>query len=519
MTLKQKSIIISIGTSIVFTLLFSGSVYQAIITQFQRIEDQRVGRNIRRVSAVLDDRFAQLSSKLTDWSNWDDTYKFIQDGNNEYVVSNLIPESFKNIGVDESLFINKEGGLVASIISIDEEHPDDKFPADLYVSFATGSALLNIKDQGHNQGLLKTEDGLLLFVVREVYKSDSTGNSQGYVVFARYLDDAILNSVKDLTQFEATMHLWDDPSTPPDYQDIKEKYLASGVMSLTKTISENTIAGYLIIKDIYGAPQAIVRTDIERDIFLQGKATVNTMAIIIAILSILVAAINYWLLTGTVLRKISLMAYDVENLGKTSLSTDRLQISKGTDEVDTLRTKINEMLNSLDESKSKLTDKEQFIEQVMANLSIGISVNKVSTGEAIYMNNAFQNIYGWTKEDITSVETFFNKVYPDPSYRQTIQDRVMNDINSGDINRMHWEGLEIVKKDGEKRYIDARNVPLLNQDLMVSTVVDVTDRFIKDQKREEYAKDLERLNQAMVDRELRMINLKQQLAEATANKS
>ena len=142
MTLKQKSLLISLGTTITFLLIVIAVVYRIIAVQFQQLENQRTERNIRRISAVLDDRFAQLASKLTDWTNWDDTYYFLQDTNKQYIESNLIPESFHNIGVDEALFINKEGDLVASILSTNEHEPD--FPENLYSYFATGSALLKM---------------------------------------------------------------------------------------------------------------------------------------------------------------------------------------------------------------------------------------------------------------------------------------------------------------------------------------------------------------------------------------
>ncbi len=40
---------------------------------------------------------------------------------------------------------------------------------------------------------------------------------------------------------------------------------------------------------------------------------------------------------------------------------------------------------------------------------------------------------------------------------------------------MHWENINVTKKDGSKRIINAVNIPLIEQNTMVSTVVDITE--------------------------------------------
>ena len=39
---------------------------------------------------------------------------------------------------------------------------------------------------------------------------------------------------------------------------------------------------------------------------------------------------------------------------------------------------------------------------------------------------------------------------------------------------MYWNNVIITTKTGEKRIVNAKNIPLLDQDLMISTVTDVT---------------------------------------------
>jgi PAS domain S-box-containing protein len=115
---------------------------------------------------------------------------------------------------------------------------------------------------------------------------------------------------------------------------------------------------------------------------------------------------------------------------------------------------------------------------VIDNLPIGLALNSISTGKQLYVNKQFTEIYGWPDEDIVDVPTFFKNVYPDPDYRKWVIDTVTIDMASGDPARMIWDNMMVTTKTGEKRYIYARNIPLPDQDLMVSTVRDITDRTV-----------------------------------------
>lgn len=41
---------------------------------------------------------------------------------------------------------------------------------------------------------------------------------------------------------------------------------------------------------------------------------------------------------------------------------------------------------------------------------------------------------------------------------------------------MQWSEVKITTKEGKTKYVDAKNIPITEQDLMISTVTDVTDK-------------------------------------------
>ncbi|HET8865772.1 MAG TPA: PAS domain S-box protein, partial [Gracilimonas sp.] len=127
-----------------------------------------------------------------------------------------------------------------------------------------------------------------------------------------------------------------------------------------------------------------------------------------------------------------------------------------------------------EEFQIKLKHRNDFIETTLENLPIGVAVNLMDSGEATLMNSKFSEIYGWPKEVITNVESFFKNVYPDENYRRKIVEMTTADIASENIDRMQWNGIRITTQSGEERIINAKNIPVYDQNLMISTVVDVT---------------------------------------------
>ena len=133
--------------------------------------------------------------------------------------------------------------------------------------------------------------------------------------------------------------------------------------------------------------------------------------------------------------------------------------------------------------EEQLRNQNRFIQTILDNLPIGLAVNHFDEGTATYTNKRFEEIYGWPAEELKDTETFYEKVYPDPAYRKKIQAQVLADIESGDLERMHWENIEVTGKDGSKRIVSASNIPLFEQNIMISTVQDVTERKRAEEER------------------------------------
>jgi len=128
------------------------------------------------------------------------------------------------------------------------------------------------------------------------------------------------------------------------------------------------------------------------------------------------------------------------------------------------------------ESEEELRKRNEFIETILDNLPIGLAVHTISDGVVHYMNSEFTKIYGWPDHALKSFDAFFDHVYPDPKYRKVIKKRVTKDIASRDPSKMIWKNVLPVTQSGESRVVIAANIPLFEQDLMIATAQDVTEK-------------------------------------------
>lgn len=152
-----------------------------------------------------------------------------------------------------------------------------------------------------------------------------------------------------------------------------------------------------------------------------------------------------------------------------------------TQDTSVLARAINAMLQTIRRNLNELQKQNTYIQTILDNVPLGIAVNKFDKGTATYMNKQFEKIYGWPREELFDIENFFEKVYPDAKYREEIQSRIVKDIQSGDPSKMHWEEIEITTQSEGKRIVNVQNIPLIEQNLMISTVQDVTEK-IKSQR-------------------------------------
>ena len=202
-----------------------------------------------------------------------------------------------------------------------------------------------------------------------------------------------------------------------------------------------------------------------------------------------------WISKAVLMNDIRMKTMTVEKMQHT-LSEMQKKLAAVKAENDTLRRALESLIEKTGlmttkditdrkQSEALLQKREGFTWAVLDNLPIGLSINTVDDSvDFTYMNDNFPGMYRTTRKALQGGGSFWEVIYEDPVFREEIRQKVLEDCASGDPERMQWDDVPFTR-NGETFYICARNIPLPDEKMMISTVWDVTKRNRIEEKRKQ----------------------------------
>ena len=138
-----------------------------------------------------------------------------------------------------------------------------------------------------------------------------------------------------------------------------------------------------------------------------------------------------------------------------------------------------------------LEQRNKFIETILNNLPIGIVVSEIDSGTATFINEEIEEILGWKKYQITGFESLLEKFSDDSGKKIRFQAKLKSDLNTKKPKNLFWEFLEATTKSGDKKYLSIKCIPLYDQNLLITTLQDITDRILADNQIQSSLKEKE----------------------------
>lgn len=393
MTLHLKSLLMAAACLLFLVLLLCGLAHWTVqrgfarvaaqsLAAFEALEQDEVRVNVRRVQDALAARLKMLADLSGDWAEWDDTCVFIQDGNEAYRRSNLVPEGLKNLGVNAMLFVNPNGHLVAAV----GYDPETRRPADVPASVldlaGPASSLWRLSAPGDQAtGLVMLPEAPALTLVRPIVSSKGEGPVRGTLMVVRFLDSLEIASLGEVTHLAVSVRRQDEAhQTPEDAHLLAQFSRAEPVV--VRALSEARIAGYAPVADIHGKPVLLLRVVTDRHVYQRGVQTLDAMErknrdtlwLLMATFVLsgtFVGGGMLVILERSLLSRLSDVDQQVAQIGRRGDFGGRLS-SRGNDELTHTVMGINEMLDALGASHRLLEQREREMALVLANVPTGL---------------------------------------------------------------------------------------------------------------------------------------------------
>lgn len=233
------------------------------------LEQANTLNDVERLQNVVYAEQRYLDKMVQDWSCWDDTYRFIDDRNQEYINVNLQNQTLAGLKVNVMLFVNETGSLVYSK-SIDINTEKEKPVPEELIKLVESGKLSTKTEHDVIRGYVLLDENPIYISCHPILTTRYEGPVKGTLIFGRYFDSDLLYYFKESVSSSILMYRADE-GMPSDLQERFQNFSEFPDRAIVKPLSEEIIAGYFGLMDISGQPALIMRTDFSRDLYLNSK--------------------------------------------------------------------------------------------------------------------------------------------------------------------------------------------------------------------------------------------------------
>ncbi|WP_229392366.1 CHASE4 domain-containing protein [Methanosarcina sp. DH2] len=353
--ISEKVLIITLLIFAVLTASFTFT-HNMQLSNFLELEQVDTTENVERVQNAVSARQGYINYVVQDWACWDDTYQFIEDGNQQYIDVDLQNETLAGIRINVMLFVNDSGDLVYAK-SVDVNSAEEKpVPQGLLKMIEDGTLLTKGEDDLIS-GIVLLDEGPMLIACHPILTTKYEGPSKGTLIFGRFFDNFLLESFKDVTRSSLSMYRTDQ-EMPPDFQKEFRKFSETPDKILVEPLSKDRVAGYFELRDISGQPALIVRADFPRELYLHGERTLNYMYLFLLFTGLLTGiGVKFAFDRLFISRLVEIDDFVTKVRSEKDLSK-RLSL-KDNDELYRLSREINGMLNEIYLAEQELKAQER----------------------------------------------------------------------------------------------------------------------------------------------------------------
>jgi two-component system, NtrC family, sensor kinase len=392
-----------IGVALVGAL---GAIYAIastiLLNSFAQVEQQQVQENVAQATDAVNNELKLLANNLSDYATWDDTYLFVQGKTPSFCETDIIDVTFVS-GNFNFVAIARSTGQVLCSKGFDLTQKKKVPFVESLRSYLTATDLLlkNPNPKSQRQGFLKLPEGLLIVASSPVMTSESKGTILGSMIVGQYLNLVRVEKLSQSTRLSLTVQPIDELPLSADFQTARLALSQKNTTFVTP-LNQDFIAGYTLLKDIYGKPVALLQVKTPRTVYQQGVLSLKYLGVSLLLLGGAAGGV-IWLLLNRIVESFR----ERDRLEQSLIQEATLRQSEAK-----YRAKAEELehtLQTLQQAQAHLIQSEKMS-----------SLGQLVAGIAHEINNPVNFIHGNIThlknhvQDLMELVNLYQKHYPTP---------------------------------------------------------------------------------------------------------
>lgn len=322
---------LAMGVFIILLFLF---IRPLLLNDAKNMDAESLKIDTVRVSNYIESETDDLQRLNRDWAVWDDTYRFVQDQNQQYIDSNIMLETFENNAINLMMYFDADRQLVYSSAYDLEDGEELDFSSSPI--FTEGNEYI-FEDTEESVILEHEEFGSILTVSEAILTSQEEGPSAGVLVMGKILNEAFFEAMERDLAIDVGILTGEQAvaDVEPDFVEENKEFISSTV----------PISGNLALE-----------VKKERKYYNEKLKSMNDLFLALSLATLLLVFFVYYLLDLFVLSRISFLSGQLQDIDfdrPNSLKIEKLK--DGKDEITDLEKSVHSMLQSLEKAHSNVT--------------------------------------------------------------------------------------------------------------------------------------------------------------------
>ena len=367
MKIRTKTIVTIAVIAFVFFIGLSTVASLVIQPSFNNIEKQESAQGTTQTLNAINYSLNQLKGDLRDYSIWDETYVFAEDGNQNYIKENLADSSFEELNLNLIAVADVNGCLeycqsfdlnnsvkVQTTNQTKQTLESDKSIWEFSSTEATVSGIMLLDNQP------------MLVVTAPILTTDNQGPINAGMLFGRYLDAKEISKLETITDLNFSIDALADFRL--NNSQVAESLFSHPQSSVLKDNGRNTQSDYMLIEDINSEPTFVLQVNQSRIAYQQEVWVGNIFLVAAILLSIAFGAAILILLETSIIKPMMKLTSQIEAMPL----NPEVPKNKSKFETDEISIIANSASNSLNKKLEAMTEVSRMVGHDLRNPLTGI---------------------------------------------------------------------------------------------------------------------------------------------------